>query len=873
MLPSLPNAYPRMRVAMRKRALCALLVVYGSMALFGAAVKGTGARTGTVTSNCHPSVAGVPSTDAAWSLAARNGEQSQKAVRFSRRFAQGWLVHADPRSGLIPRNLTADAYWNAKDAAADNYPFIVLAAHVLDDPFLKKAAAEMLAAETKLTARLDSLPDDFLFATQAFRTESPDLAAIVFGAAEYAKDGLMPVSEWLGPSPWLVRMKGLVRDLFKRAAIETPSGPVPSLDVEVVGDLLQAASRLAWATGDDDFRTWTYRLADLYFVHNDLLARDSLRLRDHGSEIIGGLSEACLLASREDPGRWARYRPRMRAILDRVLEKGRNADGLLYNAIDPRTGEIVDGNLADTWGYVYNAFLTIAAIDDEPRYRDAAAKALASIAKYEGYDWEAGSADGYADSIESALNLLNRIPSDAASAWIDKSMEFLFAKQRPDGILEGWHGDGNSARTALMWALAKTQGAAASPWRDDLRVGAAPLPDGGIGIVLAADWPWTGTLRIDKPRHAVGMYLPFDYPRINQFPEWFTAAATRDYELTVGDGPARTVKGHDLYALPLSVGKGGMLRLTVRPHRDPAAPPLRSMKYRTTTPRGIAAWQKDLRSRLFELLAMSDQVGAKVPFDARVLSTEERDGYTFREIEFAATPGRRIKAVVTVPRTGPGPFPAVVSIHGHGGSRFIVHDRTSVYKGFAAELAWRGFVTIAVDVGQHVVYEAGRLLPGERLQDLMRAVDYLRDMAEVDRARIGCAGLSLGGEMAMWLAAMDTRIAACVSSGFLTTMDQMEYDHCMCWKFDGLRELADFGDIFGLIAPRPLQCQNGLEEAPFMFVVPLARQVMDEIRPIYADLGRPGNVELAIHRGEHEVDLPSLVGFFDRWLAKPAPKK
>jgi pimeloyl-ACP methyl ester carboxylesterase len=146
-------------------------------------------------------------------------------------------------------------------------------------------------------------------------------------------------------------------------------------------------------------------------------------------------------------------------------------------------------------------------------------------------------------------------------------------------------------------------------------------------------------------------------------------------------------------------------------------------------------------------------------------------------------------------------------------------------------------------------------------------------MKEVDRARIGCAGLSLGGEMAMWLAAMDPRIAACVSSGFLTTMDQMEYDHCMCWKFDGLRELADFADIFGMSAPRPLQCQNGLREAPAMFVVPLARQAMEEIRPVYAALGRPGNVGLAIHRGEHEIDLPSLVEFFGKWLAKPVGKK
>jgi hypothetical protein len=58
-----------------------------------------------------------------------------------------------------------------------------------------------------------------------------------------------------------------------------------------------------------------------------------------------------------------------------------------------------------------------------------------------------------------------------------------------------------------------------------------------------------------------------------------------------------------------------------------------------------------------------------------------------------------------------------------------------------------------------------------------------------------------------------------------------------------------------------------------MFVVPLARQAMDEIRPVYAALGRPGNVGLAIHRGEHEIDLASLVEFFRTRLAKAAPTK
>ncbi len=812
-------------------------------------------------------ISAAADSETAWKQAEENAAESQRAIRFCRRFAQGWLVHADPRSGLIPRNLTTSPFWNAEDAAADNYPFIALTAQVLDDSHLKQITEAMLAREEKLTSRLDSLPDDFLFATQQFRTEEPNPDEIVFGAAEYAKDGLMPISEWLGPSPWYERMQNLVRDVFKHAAYQTPGGPIPSFDVEVAGDLLQVTSRLYWMSGAEDYKTWAFRLADEFLLHSNLLEKDNLRLRDHGSEIIGGLSEACALASREDPARWRRYRPRMRAILDRVLEIGTNPDGLLFNAVNPRTGEVLNTGLADTWGYVYNAYLTIATIDDEPRYREAAERALSNISKHLDYDWENGSADGYADSIESAINLLNRIPSESAAGWVDRSMEFLFSKQRPDGIIEGWHGDGNSARTALLWALSKTQGISASPWRDDLRLGAVRLPDGTVRVFLAADWPWTGKLRFDRVRHRDRLYLPFDYPRINQFPEWYPVDPTQNYEIRVGDDPAEVVDGTALYGYPLTLKAGEPLRLTVKIHDDPAAPELRTMRYTPRSRREAVAWQKEVRGKFFGLLKMKDLLEVRIPLDAKLIASAERPGYVFHEVEFNSTPGRRIKAVVTIPGTGTPPYPAVVSIHGHGGSRYIVHDKTSVYKGFAAELATAGYVTIAVDVGQHEVYEQGRTLMGERLWDVMRCVDFLSSMKEVDRARIGCAGLSLGGEMAMWLAAMDERVAACVSSGFLTVMDQMEHDHCMCWKFDGLRELVDFADIYSLIAPRPLQCQNGLREAPFMFVVPLARQAFKEIRLIYTDLGNPGHVSLAVHPGEHEVDLPSLMDFFRKTLA------
>ena len=122
--------------------------------------------------------------------------------------------------------------------------------------------------------------------------------------------------------------------------------------------------------------------------------------------------------------------------------------------------------------------------------------------------------------------------------------------------------------------------------------------------------------------------------------------------------------------------------------------------------------------------------------------------------------------------------------------------------------------------------------------------------------------------MVMWLAALDTRIAAANSSGFLTIMDQMEKGHCMCWKFDGLRELVDFADIYALIAPRPLQCQNGRKEPPGMFTPALAEKAMEDIRPIYVSLKRPGDVGLHIHDGGHEIDLPALLSFFDKHLKR-----
>ena len=61
------------------------------------------------------------------------------------------------------------------------------------------------------------------------------------------------------------------------------------------------------------------------------------------------------------------------------------------------------------------------------------------------------------------------------------------------------------------------------------------------------------------------MHLPFDYPRINQFPEWFTVVGDRRYALTTAvTGERRKVAGTDLLdGLPVKLAAGQELRWQV----------------------------------------------------------------------------------------------------------------------------------------------------------------------------------------------------------------------------------------------------------------------------------------------------------------------
>ena len=506
----------------------------------------------------------TPAADARFRQAERNGRRAAEAFFRAHAQLEGWLAHADPATGLIPRNLRESRYWNGRDAGADNYAFLVLTAAMTDRPLLEGRLLDMLRTEERVTARIDRLPDDFDFATQAWRRPTVDLDATIFDGAEYVKDGLLYVTEWLGDSPWSRRAIGIVEDIWKNARIETPFGVIPTRNFEVNGDLLQVCPRLFAFTGDRKYLEWAIRLGDYYLLGTNHPTRDlpQLALRDHACEVFNGLSELYVAVADAAPEKKKAYAAPLHELYDRLLAIGRNQHGLFYSQVDTRTGK-AQGPLTDNWGYnldgVYTAFL----VDGTPAYRDAVRTALGNLKPhYTGQIWEGGSADGYADAIEGALTLLNREPVASAADWIDSEIRTMWAKQRPDGVIEGWHGDGNFSRTSLMYALWKTQGCRVEPWRNDVRVGA--VRDGDtLYVTVAADRPWTGRLRFDTPRHREIMKLPLDYPRINQFPEWFTVASDGAYQVEVDGVTARRSAAELRAGLELDLKPGAERRLII----------------------------------------------------------------------------------------------------------------------------------------------------------------------------------------------------------------------------------------------------------------------------------------------------------------------
>ncbi len=314
-------------------------------------------------------------------------------------------------------------------------------------------------------------------------------------AIEQRRLAAIMFTDMVGYSALAQRSEALALVLLHVWALDvqrTRTGVVILPDAEKNGEMLQVLARLWHRTHDERSLERGRGIVEAY-VNEAMPANGGLPprrfdfaagkateprvwLRDHGNEMIAGLAEWMLVEREAPDSRSARYAPAVEAMLDRVIESGRRADGMWRIRVGEEDGP--NGLLNDNWGYLSGGFiayaLTLAEGDPRrQRYIDAAHQAMRGAATHRGGNWEQGRMDGYADTLEGGMSMLSYVDDAPVANWVDEEMGRLLAYARPDGFVTGMYLDGNFVRTALLYARWKTAGVLPLPWRADVRLGAA----------------------------------------------------------------------------------------------------------------------------------------------------------------------------------------------------------------------------------------------------------------------------------------------------------------------------------------------------------------------------------------------------------------
>jgi len=169
-------------------------------------------------------------------LAARlNAILSQEAYQRVYRTLRAWETARDPETGLVPfATHPRTARWQPEHAGADLYPFLWIASHDLDSDS-EELWSEALANEHQICG-----PMPCAIRLGSLQVIDRNQDEIIFGASEFAKDGLLAITERLGgPGPWFDRLMEVEGAILEAASISTDYGLIASRDAEVNGEMLQ----------------------------------------------------------------------------------------------------------------------------------------------------------------------------------------------------------------------------------------------------------------------------------------------------------------------------------------------------------------------------------------------------------------------------------------------------------------------------------------------------------------------------------------------------------------------------------------------------------------------------------------------------------
>ena len=299
-------------------------------------------------------------------------------------------------------------------------------------------------------------------------------------------------------------------------------------------------------------------------------------------------------------------------------------------------------------------------------------------------------------------------------------------------------------------------------------------------------------------------------------------------------------------------------------------------------------WRERTRTKLRTLLGPEPE---PVPLDLETTDSVDCGSYRRERVVFDAEQTMSVPAYLLVPHEQTGPGPAVLAIHGHGAGKDLVCGIAPGGEGdgYADQLARAGYVVLAPDLrgfGERadvdppdkyhcdwnlVCATMAGVVPLERnLWDLARALDVLTEHPLVDPTRIAAVGFSYGGTCALFLAALDDRLAAAVVSGYLSSWASA---HTVPWNMCGSQVLPamlgtlEHVDVAMLVAPRPLLVESGTGDV--IFPLDAARDAMAKLRVAYEGLGAPASALVHdVHTFDHRWHGTEVEPFLARAFAR-----
>ena len=308
----------------------------------------------------------------------------------------------------------------------------------------------------------------------------------------------------------------------------------------------------------------------------------------------------------------------------------------------------------------------------------------------------------------------------------------------------------------------------------------------------------------------------------------------------------------------------------------------RQLRFQARTKSEAEAWQKKLRAKLADLVGGFPS--ARVPLRPAVLESRTFPGYRREKVVFDTRQGLSALAYVLIPTNARTPVPTVICVPGHGrGVDDIIGvddrgqdrtDKAGYQHDFALQVVEAGMAAVAIEpiafgarrdpitarkgLGTSACQPTagGALLVGQtmigwRVWDMTRAVDYIETRRELDANRIGLMGISGGGTVTTFGAALEPRIKAAMVSGYLNTFRDSigSLSHCIDNYVPGILDWAEMHDIAGLIAPRPLLAESG--EQDNIFPIKASVDSFTQVRDIYRVFGAEDRVEHEVFAGGH----------------------